>query len=102
MVRLPIKVDRLASSQGGAPVSALYGGQAGLDLFESLGADLAIADVSSVVSDLWNAPTPAAGKAAKAPAADILSDAALASYPSDFVSRKDVTPFTKFLVLPGN
>jgi Tc toxin complex TcA C-terminal TcB-binding domain len=93
--------DLLRRNLGGVPGSALFEGAAGLNLFESLGSDLAIADVSSVVSDLWNAATPTAAKAAKAPAADILSDAARASYPSDFVNRKDVTPFTKFLVLPG-
>jgi hypothetical protein len=93
--------DLLRRNLGGVPVSALYGGAASLNLFESLGAALAIAEVFSVTGDLWSAPTLAASQPSKAPVGEILSDIARTSYPSDFISREDVTPFTKFLVLPG-
>ena len=93
--------DLLRRNLGGASVSILYGGPSGLDLFESVGAELALADAASVVPDLWNAPTLVIGKTAKTSIADILSGTAQASYPAEFVTRKDVSPFTKVLVLPG-
>ena len=93
--------ELLQRNVGASTVSTLYGGKVGLDLFESLGADLAIADVSSLLPRLWDAAVPESNRISKEPVADVLSDDAKATYPADFINRKDVTPFTKFLVLPG-
>ncbi|HVG95944.1 MAG TPA: hypothetical protein VNK05_03525, partial [Chloroflexota bacterium] len=96
--------DLLQRNLGASPVGTLYGGEKGLDLFDRIGADLSVGDLAPLLTGLWDAGPP--GEAGEAgprtlPVAAVLSKEAQAAYPADFVTRRDVTPFTTFLVLPG-
>ncbi len=86
---------------GSSAVGALYDTEAGLDVFDRIGADLVIGDIETLLPDLWRVQEPGTTGRQVEPAAAMLSDEARATYPADFLKRPDVTPFTRFLVLPG-
>jgi hypothetical protein len=89
----------LQRNLGSSLVGALYSGKSGLDVFDEIGADLVVGDISTLLPHLWQ--TQGATGTHVEPASVILSDEARKKYPADFLKRPDVTPFTRFLVLPG-
>lgn len=76
---------------GGVTFTKLYGGGANLNLFEQVGDKVPLRSIQPLVGTLWNTLK----------ADDVLSTAAKATYPTTFLARNDVTPYTSFVVLPG-
>ncbi len=77
----------LRRNLGAAKVQTTYG--SALNAFDS---GLAVGDIKDLTGPLWNGLV----------ATDVLSTAAQANYPAAFLARSDVTPFTRFIVLPGS
>jgi hypothetical protein len=91
----------LLRNLGATTVKTLYGGDTGLNLFEALGGDLVIGDIATLLGGLWNKAAPGTTQTSPEPVASLLRDDVRNTYPADFIERQDVTPYTKFLVLPG-
>lgn len=75
---------------GGVTVSKLFGGGSNLNVFDQVGAKVPLRSIQPLVGPLWNTLM----------ADDILSTSAKAKYPTSFLARTDVKPFTSFVVLP--
>jgi hypothetical protein len=91
----------LRRNLGGTPVKTLYNEETALNLFERVGNSLALSDIPSLLPDIWTIPVPGTSDGKGLRAADVLSPEAKAQYPAAFLNRPDVTPSTKFLVIPG-
>jgi hypothetical protein len=91
----------LRRNLGATPVKTLYNEEASLNIFERVGDSLTLSDLPSLLPDHWTIPASSTSDAKGQRAVDVLSDAAKTQYPAAFLSRADVTPATKFLVMPG-
>jgi hypothetical protein len=91
----------LRRNLGAIPVRTLYNETGALNIFERVGNSLALSDISSLLPDLWVRQASSRSEVQSRRAVDMLSEAAKAQYPPAFLRRSDVTPATKFLVIPG-
>ncbi len=82
--------ERLLRNFGSTTVGKTYSGE--LDIFDSVGDKAVISELAPLMSGTWT----------NTKADDVLSTTAKSKYPSTgFLARSDVTPFTKFVVLPN-
>lgn len=77
----------------GATTASVLFGQAGtdLDVIDGIATEVPLSDIKSVQGTLWDGLR----------ADQVLSSAAISEYPTTFINRTDVTPYTPYLQLPG-
>jgi hypothetical protein len=86
----------LRRNMGAIDAHALYGANGQAGVLDEAGDSLPLSDVAEYLPDSWKTPSPAGTTRAS-----WLQDAAAAQYPDSFLNRADVTPATRFVVMPG-